>query len=246
MVYVELVKTSDDTSSEEEEFYFTPINDKMGKLGSVVETKQEMAHKFVHNGGFVTEVKNELGDTSAWKQMTSQAGQMTLKQRVDPYSKVVLTDGNLGLGGLDYGSGYEYNIPVSNSLLSSSPYTLPQSSPDSQALADLNISSPGLACQPEVSHSDIVNILGQTESQDEEMQNLSDKLEDFSLGAQLNISPVNSGRTGGKRSSRQAENDSASLVIPRQMERQQSSISTPNVSSNLSEILQNCKQINDL
>merc|ERR1711978_745302 len=145
------------------------------------------------------------------------------------------TDGNLGISGIDYGSaGYEYNIPVTNSMLSSSPYNLPQSSPDSQALADLNISSPGLACQPDVSHSDIVNILGQTETQDEEMQNLSDKLEDFSMGAPLNISPLNTGRTGAKRNSRQAENDSASLVIPRQMERQQSSISTPNVSSNLS------------
>merc|ERR1711936_1117472 len=114
--------------------------------------------------------KPELGDaSSAWKQMTSQAGQISVKQRVDPYSKVVLTDGNLGLSGIDYGSaGYEYNIPVTSS------------------------------------------------------------------------------RAGGKRSSREAENDSASLLIPRQMERQQSSISTPNVSSNLSEILQNCKQINDL
>jgi len=243
-VCVELVKPSDDTRSEEEEFYFTPVIDQMEKLGVVVETKLEVAPKFIHNGGFVTEVKDE---PSAWKQMTSQAGQMTLKQRVDPYSKVVLTDGNLGLGGLEYGAGYEYSVPVSNSLLSSSPYNIPQSSPDSQALADLNISSPGsLHCQPDVSHSDLVNILGAAEAQDQEMHNLSDKLDEFSLGAPLNISPVNTSRVGGKRSSREAENDSASLLIPRQMERQQSSITTPNVSSNLSEILQNCKQINDL
>ena len=58
--------------------------------------------------------------------------------------------------------------------------------------------------------------------------------------------PVNTSRVGGKRTSKEAENDSASILIPRQMERQQSSITTPNVSSNLSEILQNCKQINDL
>merc|ERR1711874_194454 len=216
-VCVELVKPSDDTRSEEEEFFFPPVNDNMDK--PVTETKMEVTPKFAHNGGFVTEVKPELGDaSSAWKQMTSQAGQISVKQRVDPYSKVVLTDGNLGLSGIDYGSaGYEYNIPVSNSLLSSSPYNIPQSSPDSQALADLNISSPGMSCQPDVSHS-----------------------------APVNISPVTSSRAGGKRSSREAENDSASLLIPRQMERQQSSISTPNVSSNLSEILQNCKQINDL
>merc|ERR1712165_694388 len=245
-VCVELVKPSDDTRSEEEEFFFPPVNDNMDK--PVTETKMEVTPKFAHNGGFVTEVKPELGDaSSAWKQMTSQAGQISVKQRVDPYSKVVLTDGNLGLSGIDYGSaGYEYNIPVTNSLLSSSPYNIPQSSPDSQALADLNISSPGMSCQPDVSHSDLVNILGQAEAQDQEMQNLSDKLNEFSLGAPLNISPVTSSRAGGKRSSREAENDSASLLIPRQMERQQSSISTPNVSSNLSEILQNCKQINDL
>merc|ERR1712079_287359 len=141
-VCVELVKPSDDTRSEEEEFFFTPVNDKMDK--PVTETKMEVTPKFAHNGGFVTEVKPELGDaSSAWKQMTSQAGQISVKQRVDPYSKVVLTDGNLGLSGIDYGSaGYEYNIPVTNSLLSSSPYNIPQSSPDSQALADLNISSP--------------------------------------------------------------------------------------------------------
>merc|ERR1711915_299212 len=136
-VCVELVKPSDDTRSEEEEFFFTPVNDQRIKAPqSPLETKMELAPKFIHNGGFVTEVKPEVSEASAWKQMTSQAGQMTLKQRVDPYSKVVLTDGNLGLGGMDYGNpGYEFNIPVTNS-----PYLIPQSSPDSQALANLNIS----------------------------------------------------------------------------------------------------------
>merc|ERR1711874_611885 len=254
-VCVELVKPSDDTRSEEEEFFFTPVNDQMGKP-QLVEAKMEATPKFVHNGGgFVTEVKHELSDGSAWKQMTSQAGPMTVKSRLDPYSKVVLSDAGLGLSGIDYGQvpisgGYEYNIPVTNTILSSSPYTMSQSSPDSQALADLNISSPGQSYQPEVSNSDLVKFLGPEASQDDEMQNLSDKLDEVSLGfgAPLNISPVTatSSRAGGKRSSKEAENDSASILIPRQMERQQSSISTPNVSSNLSEILQNCKQINDL
>merc|ERR1712045_788959 len=240
------------TRSEEEEFFFTPLNDQRAKP-VLLETKMETTTKFVHNGGgFVTEVKPELSD---WKQMTSQAGGLTIKQRVDPYSKVVLNDTGLGLTGIDYGQvpisgGYEYNIPVTNNILSSSPYTISQSSPDSQALADLNISSPGQSYQPEVSNSDLVKCLGPEASQDDEMQNLSDKLDEVSLGfgAPLNISPVTatSSRAGGKRSSKEAENDSASILIPRQMERQQSSISTPNVSSNLSEILQNCKQINDL
>merc|ERR1712079_857712 len=255
-VCVELVKPSDDTRSEEEEFFFTPVNDQVCKPPQM-EAKMEVTPKFVHNGGgFVTEVKNELSEGGgAWKQMTSQAGPMTVKARLDPYSKVVLSEAGLGLSGLEYGQvpisgGYEYNIPVSNTVLSSSPYTMSQSPPDSQALADLNISSPGQSYQPEVSHSDLVKILGQEAAQDDEMQNLSDKLDEFSLGhgAPLNISPVpvNTSRVGGKRTSKEAENDSASILIPRQMERQQSSITTPNVSSNLSEILQNCKQINDL
>merc|ERR1712203_458182 len=246
-----------DTRSEEEEFFFTPVNDQRIKAPqSPLETKMEVTPNFVHNGGgFVTEVKPEMSDPSAWKQMTSQAGPMTIKSRVDPYSKVVLSDGGLGLSGIEYGQvpisgGYEYNIPVTNTILSTSPYTLSQSSPDSQALADLNISSPGQSYQPEVSHSDLVKILGQEASQDDEMQNLSDKLDEFSLGhgAPLNISPVTAttSRVGGKRSSKEAENDSASILIPRHMERQQSSITTPNVSSNLSEILQNCNKINDL
>merc|ERR1719245_2944832 len=218
----------------------------MGKP-QLLEAKMEASPKFVHNGGgFVTEVKHELSDGSAWKQMTSQAGPMTIKPRVDPYSKVVLIDA----GQVPISGGYEYNIPVTNTILSSSPYTMSQSSPDSQALADLNISSPGQSYQPEVSNSDLVKFLGPEASQDDEMQNLSDKLDEVSLGfgAPLNISPVTAttSRAGGKRSSKEAENDSASILIPRQMERQQSSISTPNVSSNLSEILQNCKQLNDL
>merc|ERR1711963_663419 len=119
-VCVELVKSSDDTRSEEEEFWFTPVNGEMEK--PVMETKVELTPPTPHNGGFVTEVKNEvLTDGSAWEQMTSQAGPMTVKPRVDPYSKVVLTDGNLGLGGMDYGNpGYEFNIPVTNS-----PYLIP-------------------------------------------------------------------------------------------------------------------------
>merc|ERR1712115_489637 len=119
-------------------------------------------------------------------------------------------------------------------------------------MTSLNIASPSaaMANPPNVSDSDLVKILGGIDGDDSEMQNLSDKLGDFNLGSSMTSSPVEAGpggsRVGGKRSSREAENDSASMLIPRQMERQQSSIQTPNVSSNLSEILQNCKQINDL
>merc|ERR1711988_1021318 len=180
-VCVELVKSSDDTRSEEEEFWFTPVNGEMEK--PAMETKVELTPKFPHNGGFVTEVKNE-----------------------------VLTDGNLGLGGMDYGNpGYEFNIPVTNS-----PYLIPQSSPDSQGLANLNISD---VTSLNVTSTDLANILGQAGSEDHDI--LSDNLE-----TSLNISPATTNRSANKRNSRDAENDSASIHVPRQMERQQSSIST--------------------
>ena len=119
-VCVELVKPSDDSRSEEEEFFYTPItNSNMTSLNVKRETvlrnidnnkMEPVTPRNVYNGGgYVTEVKHEASD-SPWKQMTSQAAQMTNKQRVDPYSKVVLTEGSgpgphLGLCGVDYAGG---------------------------------------------------------------------------------------------------------------------------------------------
>jgi len=276
-VCVELVKPSDDSRSEEEEFFYTPVNQAVTAVGPAavkretvlrnIDNKMDASSKNVFHGGggYVTEVKME--DT-AWKQMTSQAGQMTSKPRVDPYSKVVLTDGNnLGLCGIN---SFEYNIPVTSSgggqefnlqynnlnnspfSESQSPYSISQASPDSNGLSNLHLAtSPDQgSITPSVTDSDLVKILGlQPDNADTDMNNLSDKLGDFNLASpSLNISPVPiaTSRSGGKRSSKEAENDSASRIIPRQMERQQSSIQTPNVSSNLSDMLQNCKQMNDL
>merc|ERR1712012_321364 len=115
-VCVELVKPSDDSRSEEEEFFYTPLNTspaapapgvKRETVLRNIESKEGVKNAGYHGGGCVTEVKME---DSTWKQMASQAGQMINKQRVDPYSKVVMTEGNLGL----CGSGYEYNIPVTS------------------------------------------------------------------------------------------------------------------------------------
>jgi len=258
-VCVELVKPSDDSRSEEEEFFYTPLNTSPAPAPGVkretvlrnIESKEGVKNAGYHGGGCVTEVKME---DSTWKQMTSQAGQMINKQRVDPYSKVVMTEGNLGL----CSSGYEYNIPVTSGQYhfteSQSPsYSISQPSPDSNGLANLNLASPDQVVDagnpPNVTDSDLVKILGLQDDhhQDTDMDNLSDKLGEFSMSNLTTISPVPASRgAGSKRSSREAENDSASRIIPRQMERQQSSIQTPNVSSNLSDILQNCKQINDL
>merc|ERR1719232_1980168 len=91
-----------------------------------------------------------------------------------------------------------YNIPGGSPYSDSqSPYNMSQPSPDSNGLAAMAITGSPQTQPPNVSDSDIVNILG--------------------LGAE--------------------ESDSASQLIPRQMERQQSGLHTPNISSNLSEIL---------
>ena len=82
------------------------------------------------------EVKNETLD-STWKQMTSQAGNMLNRPRVDPYSKVVLNEGNLGLSGVGYN-----NQGQQNNLSMNVGYNISQPSPDSQGLANMNIASP--------------------------------------------------------------------------------------------------------
>ena len=80
---VELVKPSDDSRSEEEEFFYTPItNSNMTSLNVKRETvlrnidnnkMEPVTPRNVYNGGgYVTEVKHEASD-SPWKQMTSQA-----------------------------------------------------------------------------------------------------------------------------------------------------------------------------
>jgi len=288
-VFIELVKPSDDSRSDPMDFYFLPLDNqgkglKRGKdsVGNLDSGKLEVAPKNVYNGGgYVTnvknEVKNESGD-STWKQMTSQAGHMSNRPRVDPYSKVVLTEGNLGLCGVQnnltytgdqkmninpgYNMGHtqqEYNIPVSthdtqyqymqNSPYSDSqsPYSISQPSPDSQGLANMNIASPSMD-HSNAADTTLDQLLGLNGNQiDPDVENLSGKLNDFSFGVPLNIQPTDAtARVGGKRSSKDAENESASSVVPRQMERQQSTLHTPNVSINLSDLLTNCKQVNDL
>jgi len=292
-VFLELVKPSDDSRSDPWEFYYLPHENK-GKglkrdkdtVGTLDSGKMEVAPKNVYNGGgYVTTVKNEVKNEtvdSTWKQMTSQAATMSSRPRVDPYSKVVLTEGNLGLCGVGYNNqaqqsninyqqdqqqmniGYniaptqqEYNIPTNNQdphyqyvqhspySDSQSPYSISQPSPDSQGLANMNIASP---IMDQNNLDTIDQLLGFNGNQnDSEVENLSGKIKDISFGAPLNIQPTGvTSRAGGKRSSKDADNESASKVIPRQMDRQQSSLHTPNVSTNLSDLLTNCKQINDL
>jgi len=247
-------------------------------VGTLDSGRLEIAPKNVYNGGSFSTVKNEVKNEamdSTWKQMTSQAGHLANRPRVDPYSKVVMNDGGLGLscnGVIGYDNqqqqlnilndGYnispqkqEYNIPVSTTDYqyvqhspysdSQSPYNISQPSPDSQGLANMNIASP-IDVQTHLDTLDQM-LASNDGKNDLEVENLSGKIEGISFGAPLNIQPTASTtRAGGKRSSRDAENESGSSIVPRQMERQQSSITTPNVSTNLSDLLTNCKQINDL
>merc|ERR1711923_341779 len=287
-IFIELVKPSDDSRSDPQEFFYMPLDGKdrglkrdKDTVGTLDSGRLEIAPKNVYNGGgYITTVKDEMkneGVDSTWKQMTSQAGLMATRPRVDPYSKVVLNgDNNLGLGGVIYADQnqqnnminmngsfnmtqqtQDYNIPVSGTdpqyqymkgspySDSQSPYNISQPSPDSTGLANMNIASP---LMDQNSLDTIDQMLASNGAQNEtEVENLSGKLGDMSFGAPLNIQPAGPAtRTGGKRSSKDAENESGSAIVPRQMERQQSSITTPNVSTNLSDLLTNCKQMNDL
>merc|ERR1712173_353914 len=175
-------------------------------------------------------MKNE-GVDSTWKQMTSQAGLMATRPRVDPYSKVVLNgDNNLGLGGVIYADQNQQNNMINmngsfNMTQQTQAYNIPQPSPDSTGLANMNIASP---LMDQNSLDTIDQMLASNGAQNEtEVENLSGKLGDMSFGAPLNIQPAGPAtRTGGKRSSKDAENESGSAIVPRQMERQQSSITT--------------------
>merc|ERR1711892_507000 len=182
-VFMELVKPSDDSRSDPLEFFFLPLEGEGQGLkrdedyvGTPESGRQVVAPKNVYNGGgYITtvkdEVKNETLD-STWKQMTSQTGNMSDRPRVDPYSKVVLNERNLGLSGIGYNhQGQQnnlsmnvayniapqqqaYNIPVSSAdpqyqyvqhspySDSHSPHNISQPSPESQGLADMNIASP--------------------------------------------------------------------------------------------------------
>ena len=241
-VGVELVKPSDDSRSEEEEFFYLPSS-RPGpapappqpapvKRETVLRNLDTQPKNVYSGGGYVTEVKREGGGGGGetWQQMTS--GLAPAKPRPqDPYSKVVLTEGNnLGLSFYTF----EYNIPVTQGTgaggkfglqqYNQSPYSETQSpysnmsqpSPDSSGLANLNIAGSSPMAQP----PNIVNILGLQDTPTD-----SDNLSD-TAPAQARAAP--------KRSSRQAENDSASQLIPRQMERQQSSVTTPRSSTSAS------------
>ena len=132
-------------------------------IGTLDSGRLEIAPKNVYNGGgYITTIKDEMKNESVdstWKQMTSQAGLMATRPRVDPYSKVVLNgDNNLGLGGVIYADQnqqnnminmngsfnmtqqtQDYNIPVSST---DPQYQYMKGSPYSDSQSPYNISQP--------------------------------------------------------------------------------------------------------
>merc|ERR1719233_1693244 len=79
----------------------------------------------------------------------------------------------------------------------------------------------------------------QEEQSENDVENLSGKLDSFSLSdaieASLNMqAPPEEQRSHGKRSSQTAALESGSKVVPREMPQIQSSLDTPNVSQQLS------------
>ena len=140
------------------------------------------------------------------------------------------------------------------------PYACQQQSPDSQGFSDMNINSP----QNKPKGNDFISNFNPNNEgpvvDEDEVQNLSGKLDSFSLSdaieASLNMqAPAEEQRSRGKRSSQTAALESGSNVVPREMARMQPSLDTPDVSQqlntpndslNLASFLTNCRQINDL
>jgi len=268
-VFVELVKPSDDSTSEPQEFFYVPSDAGTTKTVSLIKKKEaEKAPGFknLYNGGnCVTEVKKEKlrikqehidGWSSAKVQPRQQPQfqndlniqqQMLNNQTTSYHTKNISINQNYNSQGTDYVP----NIPTNYLTQMTNPYTTSQQSPDSQGLSELNITSP---YEPQVTH-DLVCF-------DKDVENLSGKIESFSLSdaieASLNMQVhVTDQRSYGKRSSRTAKLESGSNIVPREIARLHvsNSIDTPNVSgqintpcdsTNLASFLTNCRQMNDL
>jgi len=273
-VFVELVKPSDDSTSEPQEFFYFPSE--AGSSTSIPHTKNKEAEKTpfknLYNGGnCVTEVKKEKlrikqekidgGWSSAKIQRPQPQYQSSGYQNNLNIQQQMLNNQTISYNIKNMGINQSYNIPsnsyvpnIPNNYLTqlNNPYTTSQQSPDSQGFSELNITS---SYEPQVTE-DLVCF-------DKEVQNLSGKIESFSLSdaieASLNMQgPLDEHRLNGKRSSKTAKLESGSNIVPREMARLQvsHSIDTPHnsgqintscdPSSNLASFLNNCSKINDL
>eukprot|EP00092_Neocalanus_flemingeri_P014538 GFUD01015685.1.p1 GENE.GFUD01015685.1~~GFUD01015685.1.p1 ORF type:complete len:643 (+),score=175.31 GFUD01015685.1:94-2022(+) len=272
-VFVELVKPSDDSTSEPQEFFYCPAEAGKGAPASVTTVNNknngEAPFKNLYNGGnCVTEVKKEklrikqesieTGCSSAqgqsrqhqqYKSNGSGSGysnNMNIQQQMLNNQTISCNIKNMGIN-QSYNiqtPNYIPNIPNNYLTQMNNPYTTSQQSPDSQ----------GFSYEAQVTQ-DLICF-------DKDVENLSGKIEGFSLAdaieASLNMHvPVDEQRSCGKRSSKSAALESGSNIVPREMARLQvsSSIDTPNISgqlhtpcdsTNLANFLNNCTKMNDL
>jgi len=269
-VFVELVKQTDESTSEPQDFYYFPTQPGTHHSGISQDKKQNPSNFKVSqtnnfNGGCVKDIqemriKQESVD-QGWNQTHNNGrmvGMNNYQQNYSQHQQMMNTQNNSynthnpPSGYSMQAPGYIPNIPSVPSagympqlinVNNGNPYACQQQSPDSQGFSDMNINSP------------------QNKPKDEdEVQNLSGKLDSFSLSdaieASLNMqAPAEEQRSRGKRSSQTAALESGSNVVPREMARMQPSLDTPDVSQqlntpndslNLASFLTNCRQINDL
>jgi len=271
-VFVELVKPSDDSTSEPQEFFYCPSEAGVQPVVSQPTRKEseKAAFKNLYNGGnCVTEVKKEKmrikqeSVETGWSSTKVQARQQQPQYQSSAYqNNLNIQQQMLNNQTISYNiKNMGYNIPttsyvpnIPNNYLTqlNSPYTTSQQSPDSQGFSELNITN---SYDPPVTQ-DLVCF-------EKDVENLSGKIESFSLSdaieASLNMQgPIDEQRSNGKRSSKTAKLESGSNIVPREMARLQvsNSIDTPDnsgqihtppdPSSNLASFLNNCSKINDL
>jgi len=275
-VFVELVKPSDDSTSEPQEFFYYPSEPGVAPMITQTTTKEaeKTPFKNLYNGGnCVTEVKKEKlrikqeNTETGWSSAKVQSRHQPPQYQSAGYQnnlniqQQMLNNQTISYNIKNMGVNQNYNIPstsyvpnIPNNYLTqlNSPYTTSQQSPDSQGFSELNITS---SYEPQVTQ-DLVCF-------DKDVENLSGKIESFSLSdaieASLNMQgPLVDQRSNGKRSSKTAKLESGSNIVPREMARLQvsNSIDTPNnsgqihtphdQSSNLASFLNNCSKINDL
>merc|ERR1711971_258224 len=268
-VFVELVKPSDDSTSEPQEFFYVPSDTGTSQTIAPIKNKEaEMAGGFknLYNiGNCVTEIKKEKlrikqehidGWSSAKVQPRQQPlfqNNLNIQQQMMNNQTQSYQTKNIGINQNTNAQSSDYvpNIPPNYLTQMTNPYITSQQSPESQGLSELNITSP---YEPQVAH-DLVCF-------DKDVQNLSGKIESFSLSdaieASLNMQVhAADQRSGGKRSSRTAKLESGSNIVPREIARLHvsNSIDTPNNSgqintpcdsATLASFLTNCRQMNDL
>jgi len=257
-VFIELVKPSDDSTSEPQEFFYFPSHFEAEAIAKAMNNKasEKAEFKNLYNGGnCVTEVKNEKirikqeNIDNGWSSVQGKTSQVSPYQNTSRSSSRYQNNLNIqqqmvnnqtisyNLKNVDMNQNYNIhtpsytpNIPHTYLTPTTNQYTSHQAA-DSQVVSELNIATD--TYQPLVTH-DLVCF-------EKDVENLSGKVESFSLSdaieASLNMveNPVDEQRSCGKRSSKTAALESGSNIVPREMARLQVSncIDTPNNSSQL-------------